>query len=204
VPRRLILTAFALALLVAVVAMAYAGLASTADESLPAGVEREVRETILTFEVEKQPVVPAEYCGKALTLDRCAKLLRRHTAAIMAVAEGEAVDHGNIGWAYLDCLRLEIRQLDGALPVEWGGEIVYWDVVEDGGDRCVVRAAVQVTRSSAYWDEQAGELRAPTSFTYSSASADEFTLARSDGRWKITEVDAWMYYDVPGGLTSAP
>jgi hypothetical protein len=205
VVRRSVRLGFLATVVVVLLGLAAYAAATTGDApDVPADVEAELRQTVLTFAVEKHPVVPEEYYGRVLTLARCTRLLRTHTERIRTVAEGEAVLHGNIGWTYLAGIRQEIRDLSGALPIAWDGEIVYWQVMQFDDEECVVRAAVQMTRTSAYWDERAGELGPPTSRTYSSTPADQYTLERIDGAWKITQVDGWMLYDVPGGLNTAP
>ncbi len=203
--RRSVRLGFLATVVVVLLGLAAYAAATTGDApDVPADVEAELRQAVLAFTVEAQPVMPEEYYGRVLTLARCTRLLRTHTERIRTVADGEAVLHGNVGWTYLAGIRQEIRDLSGALPVAWDGEIVYWQVTAFEEDSCVVRAAVQMTRTSAYWDEHAGELGPRTSKTYSSTSADQYTLERIDGAWKITQVDGWMLYDVPGGLNTAP
>jgi len=174
------------------------------DLTLAPEIEAQARETIVTYTVEQQPVVPEEFYGKTLTIGPCVKLLKTHSERLAEVATPSVIKPSDTGWPYLAVIRGQIRDLEGALPVRWTGDIVYWDVVDAAEDACTVRAAVQMTLTSAYWDEEAQRLGDTTSFTYSSTSADQYTLERVDGAWLITKVDRWMYYDVPGGLNTAP
>lgn len=182
----------------------YAAAGCGHDPTLTSEVEAQARAAIVAYTVEQQPVVPAEYYGRTLTIGPCVRLLKTHAERLGAVATRSAIKPIDTGWLYLAGIRQQIRELQGALPVRWSGDIVYWDVVDAGEDACTVRAAVQMTLTSAYWDEEAQRLGDTTSFTYSSTSADQYTLERIDGAWKITAVDRWMNYDVPGGLNSAP
>lgn len=205
VSRRAALIALAVVALAAVFGYAmYAAAGSGDDVTLAPEVEAQARAAIATYTVEQQPVVPAEWYGEPLTIGPCVKLLKAHSERLAEVATPSAIKPSDTGWPYLALIRGQIRELEGALPIGWSGDVVYWDVVDAGEDACTVRAAVQMTLTSAYWDEKTQRLGDTTSFTYSSTSADQYALERIDGTWKITRVDAWMLYDVPGGLTNAP
>jgi hypothetical protein len=205
VSRRVVLIALAVVALAAVFGYAmYAAAGSGDDLTLAPDVEAQAREAIVAYTVEQQPVVPAEFYGEPLTMGPCIKLLKTHSERLAEVASSSVITPSDTGWSYLALIRGQIRELQGALPVGWSGDIVYWDVVDAGDDTCTVRAAVQMTLTSAYWDEETQRLGDTTSFTYSSTSADQYALERIDGAWMITGVDRWMYYDVPGGPNTAP
>lgn len=174
------------------------------DPAPPPAVEARLQETVVRYVVEQEPVVPEKFYGKTLTIGRCVTLLKTHVERLTEVATSSGIYPVDTGWLYLAGIRGQIRELQGALPIDWSGRVVYWDVTEGGGDTYTVRAAVQTTLTSAYWDEESERLVGPKEFTYSSAAADEYTLRKVGDTWKVAGVKRWKFYDVPGGLTTAP
>jgi hypothetical protein len=166
---------------------------STTDQSA-------MRETIVRYAVEREPVIPATMYGKKLDIDRCITLLRTRAMNLAAVATSSAVGVDAADWLYLQTLRGQLRELHGALPVACTGRIVYWDVVGGSGDRYTVRAAVLPTLTSATWDATRQRLVGRSSGGASATTADEYTMQRIGGVWKITSVKPWKFYDIPGGL----
>ena len=184
--KRLLLVLIAVAVAVAaaaVVATAVRG----AVQSPPIADEAAMRSTIVAYELEQESVVPAKFYGRPLTIGPCITLLKTHVQRLQKVATGEGIWPMDIGWLYLAGIKGQIRELHGALPVSWEGRIVSWSVVEGGGDRYVVRAAVQETLHWATWDVAKKRLVRPGSMTYE-ATTNEYTLQRHDGTWKITKL----------------
>jgi hypothetical protein len=173
------------------VAIACAAVVATAvrgsTKSPPASDEAAMRSTITAFELEQEPVVPAKFYGRQLTIGPCITLLKTHVQRLQEVATGEGIWPMDIGWLYLAGIKSQIRELHGALPVSWDGRIVSWEVIEGGGDRYVVRAAVQQTLHWATWDAAKKRLVQPGSMTYE-ATTNEYTLERVDDAWKITKL----------------
>ncbi len=129
--------------------------------------------------------MPAKFYGRQLTIGPCVTLLKTHVQRLQQVATHSAIYPADIGWLYLAGIK-RIYELHGALPVSWDGKLVSWEVVEGGGDRYVVRAAVQPTLHWATWDAAKKRLVRPGSMTYE-APTNEYTLERVGRSWKVTD-----------------
>ena len=174
------------------VAVVCAAVVSTAvrgsgTSALPAGDEAAMRGTITADHLEQEPVVPAKFYGRQSTIGPCITLLRSHVDRLLEVATSSGIWPMDTGWLYLAGIKSQIRELHGALPVSWDGRIVSWEVVEGGGDRYVVRAAVQQT---LHWGDvgRGKEAAGPFGSMIYEATTDEYTLERVDGAWKITNI----------------
>ena len=185
--KRLLLVVIAVAVAVAVAAVIATSVRG-AVQSPPAADAAAMRSTIVAYELEQEPVVPAKFYGRQLTIGPCITMLKTHVQRLQEVATGEGIWPMDIGWLYLAGIKGQIRELHGALPVSWVGKIVSWEVTQGGGDRYVVQAAVQQTLHWATWDAAKKRLVHPGSITYSGLTTNEYTLERVDGTWKITKV----------------
>jgi hypothetical protein len=158
-----------------------------AAQSPPAADEAAMRSVVVAYDLEQNPVVPSKFYGRQLTIGPCITLLKTHVQRLQEVATNSGIYPTDIGWLYLAGIKRQIYELHGALPVSWDGKIVAWDVVEGGGDRYVVRAAVQTTLHWATWNAAKKRLVRPGSMIYE-ATTNEYTLERVDGTWKITNL----------------
>jgi len=183
--------------------LTYSAFASDAKHP-PASDERAMKSTVVRYALEQEAVIPARLYGKTLDLARCTSLLKAHAQRLQAVATPSGIQPMDIDWHYLALIRGQLRELHGALPVAWQGKVVYWDVIGGGDTEYTVRAAVQKTLKWATWDPGRDRLMRPGSFTYSSTSADEYTLTLVAGTWKVSSIKHWKFFDVPGGLSDAP
>lgn len=191
--------------LLVVAALAAAGVFAVATRGAgkptpSATAEAGMRTSITKYAVELEPLIPQDMYGKKLNLDRCITLMKTHVARLLTVATTSGIQPMDTGWLYLSGIKYQIRDLHGALPVAWRGKVVYWDVVDGGGDSYTVRAAVQQTLTSARWDAKRQCLVGRKDITYSSAAAREYTMRLVGGVWKVTGVKHWKSYDIPGGL----
>ena len=116
------------------------------------------------------------------------QLLKTHVRRLQRIATDDGIRPADIGWLYLSALKLQLRELDGALPVSWDGRIASWQVLEGGGDSYVVRAAVQMTLHWATWDAAKKRLVHPGSFTYPGFTTYDYRLQRIDGAWMVTSL----------------
>jgi hypothetical protein len=185
--RRVLLVVMAIALAVVCAAVVSTAVRGSGTSAPPAGDEAAMRGAITAYELEQEPVVPAKFYGRQLTIGPCITLLRSHVDRLLKVATSSGIWPMDTGWLYLAGIKSQIRELHGALPVTWDGRIVSWEVVESGGDRYVVRAAVQQTLHWATWDAAKKRLVRPGSMTYE-ATTNEYTLERAGGAWKITKI----------------
>lgn len=185
--RRVLLVVIAVAVAIACAAAVATAVRGSGTSAPPAGDEAAMRSAIIAYDLEQEPVVPAEFYGRRLTIGPCITLLRSHVDRLLRVATSSGIYPVDTGWLYLAGIKGQIRELHGALPVSWDGRIVSWEVVEGGGDRYVVRAAVQETLHWATWDAARRRLVRPGSMTYE-ATTNEYTLERVDGAWKITDL----------------
>ncbi len=177
-----------IAVAVAVVAAAIVATAVRgAAQSPPAADDAAMRSAVTAYELELEPLVPARFYGRQLTIGPCITMLKTHVQRLQRVATGEGIWPMDIGWLYLAGIKRQIYELHGALPVSWDGRLVSWQVTQGGGDRYVVRAAVQQTLHWATWNAAQKRLVRPGSMTYE-ATTNEYTLERIDGTWKITKV----------------
>jgi len=200
--RKVVVLAIVVGLLA--VALVLALMTGLSRESRPSSaVEPQLRATIVKYTVAQQPLIPTKLYGKTLTIDRCVTLLRTHVQDLKAVATDSGIWPVDTGWLYLAMVRGQMRELNGAIPIKWSGRIAYWDVVRGEGSTYVVRAAVLMTMTYSRWDEKVGRLVGTNTRTYSSTSADEYTLQRDGSVWKVTRLERWMNHDSPGGLTKS-
>jgi hypothetical protein len=185
--RRVLLVVIAVAVAITCATVVATAVHGSGKSAPSAGDEAAMRGAITAYELEQEPVVPAKFYGRQLTIGPCITLLRSHVNRLLRVATSSGIWPMDTGWLYLAGIKSQIRELQGALPVSWDGRIVSWEVVEGGGDRSVVRAALQKTLHWATWDAAKRRLVRPGSMTYE-ATTNEYTLERVDGAWKITKV----------------
>jgi hypothetical protein len=182
---------FILIVIAVAVAVVLAAVVSTtvrgAEQSPPAADEAAMRSVVVAYDLEQNPVVPAKFYGRQLTIGPCITLLKTHAQRLEKLATSTGIYPTDIGWLYLAGVKRQIYELHGALPVSWDGKLVSWEVVEGGGDRYVVRAAVQTTLHWATWNAAKKRLMRPGSITYE-ATTNQYTLERVDGTWKITNL----------------
>jgi hypothetical protein len=185
--KRFILIVIAVAVAVILAAVVSTTVRGEA-QSPPTADEAAMRSVVVAYDLEQNPVVPAKFYGRQLTIGPCITLLKTHVQRLQEVATDSGIYPTDIGWLYLAGIKRQIYELHGALPVSWDGKLVVWDVVEGGGDRYVVRAAVQTTLHWATWNASKKRLVRPGSFTYTGVTTNEYTLERLDGTWKITKL----------------
>jgi hypothetical protein len=186
--RRLLLVVIAVAVAVACVAVVSTAVRGAGKQMPPAAADEAMMRSVITaYERELEPIMPAEFYGRQLTIGPCITMIKTHVQRLQEVATGAGIWPMDTGWLYLAGIKGQIRELHGALPVSWHGRIVSWDVVEGSGDRYVVKATVQQTLHWATWDAAKKRLVRPGSMTYE-ATTNEYTLERVDGGWKITKV----------------
>jgi hypothetical protein len=186
--RRILLVVIAVAVAVAFAAVVSTAVRGSEKPAPPAGDETAMRSAITAYELELEPVVPAKFYGRQLTIGPCITLLKTHVQRLQEVATGAGIWPMDTGWLYLAGIKRQIYELHGALPISWDGKIASWDVIEGGGDRYVVQAAVKETLHWATWDAAKKRLVRPGSITYSGLTTNEYTLERVGGTWKITKV----------------
>ncbi len=181
--------------LIAAAVLAAVALGSRSSTPSPE-VDRALREAVVRYRVSLHPVRPPELYGKALTARRCVTVLRAYERGVEAAATGEAAEHAGSYRALRLLLASEahVAHYRGpdALPVDWQGEVVYWRVLDGGGDRFVVRAAVYETLVSARWDAESATLTDLRSREYTRAQVYDYTLVRSGGTWKVLDHDGWL------------
>ena len=152
-----------------------------------------MRAAVAKYRALLEPVRPAKFYGKQLTPIRCASLMKSRDAELGEVADGNAYESARSSWSTLSGLIRQEQQLAsqfgrGTVPTSCTGEIGYWEVRSGDGDEYVVRAAVLETLAYGRWDEAANDLTGTGSISYDEASADDLTVRRIDGAWKVIEV----------------
>lgn len=186
--KRILLVVIAVAIAIVFAAVVSAAVRGSGKPAPPAGDEAAMRSAIIAYDLEREPVVPAKFYGRRLTIGPCITMLKTHVQRLQEVATNSGIYPIDTGWLYLAGIKRQIYELHGALPVSWDGKIVSWDVIEGSGDRYVVQAAVQATLHWATWDAAKKRLVRPGSFTYTGVTTNEYTLERIDGTWKITKI----------------
>jgi len=202
--KRIIL--IALVLLVATAAGAAALVARGTSPQPPLLTQQQLRAAVVRYRVTVQPVRPtALWSAQTLTAGRCAELLSTYEKRFRTVVASGSQSAG-LESAYLsEVLGQERgvareRGLPGAMVVGWTGRIAYWRYLRGNEHEAVVRAAVLLTEHSGRWDCTRHRLADLGSTTFSSASADEFTLRRVGGVWRVLSVRRWMEYDQGEGV----
>ena len=127
--KRFILVVIAVAV-AAVAAAVVAGAVHGAVQSPPAADEAAMRRVVVAYDLEQNPVVPAKFYGRQLTIGPCITLLKTHAQRLEKVATSTGIYPTDIGWLYLAGIKRQIYELHGALPVSWDGKLVFL-----GGDR---------------------------------------------------------------------
>lgn len=204
--RRIALIVLALAL-IAAAALAVTVWARDTVVLSPPGpeAERQMRAVVVGYRTLGEPVRPAKFFGKKLTPIRCVSYMKDMDTQLRAVAEGDAYENSRPGWMTLAGLIRQERDFtrnygEGTVATSCSGEIGYWEVRLGGGDTYVVRAAVLETMEYGRWDAASRRLTRTGSFSYDEASADELTLRRVDGVWKVTRVRPWMSFNRESGI----
>ena len=161
--------------------------------------EPQLRAAVTRYAELREPVRPAKFYGRQLTSVRCVSFMKGRDAELEQVAAGEAFTVARSDWSTLAGLIRQEQEFgrsygDGVFPTACHGEVGYWKVLSGGGDEYVVRAAVLETLDYGRWDAAARRLTDTGSMAYDEAAADDYTLRKVDGVWKVVAVR-------PTGLT---
>ena len=208
--RRIVLLIVAIALVAAAVLTATV-LARRGASCEPPGAaaDRQMRAAVARYRALLEPVRPAKFYGRQLTPVRCASFMKGRDAQLEKVAAGEAFSGARSGWPTLAGLIRQEQEFgrsfgDGQIPTACRGDVGYWKVLSGGGDEYVVRAAVLETVDHGRWDPARHGLTDTGSVSYDEASADDFTLRRSGGVWKVIEIHGTGLTFTRGGIGLHP
>ena len=205
--KRGTITVVVLAALLVIVAGALTLARRSAGPSTPdTAATRQLRAAVVLYAVTVQPVrPPVLWSARTLTAPRCAELLATYEQRFRTVvASGD--QNAGLGGAYLSEVLGQEREvarergLPGGMVVGWSGRVVYWRCLRGDDHEAVVRAAVLLTERSGRWDRSLHRLKDLAARTYSSAAADEYTLRKVGGVWKVLRVKPWMWFDQGEGV----
>ena len=160
----------------------------------------EVERTLVGYELAPAPIWPAKYYARTTLTPQAAadvragyeRNLRRYaTGHVLAFLLQRDFSRG---------LTDTRRWGHGRFEVAGSGRVVYYDFRgrKANGD-LVVRAAVQHTFTMGRWNARTRSLRTGAAVGLPNTVIFDYTLHRTDGRWKVATAIGWKFLDVPSG-----
>ena len=164
------------------------------------GAKPEIESALVGYELAPAPVWPAKYYGfSKLTPGIAAELRAGYARNLRLYATGHVLAF-LLRRDFADNLTKNRRWGLGRFEVAGSGRIVYYEFRgrRPNGD-LVVRAAVQHTFTTGRWNARRHALEAESVHSSPEAVIYDYTLHRTDGRWKVATAVGWRFLDVLSG-----